>query len=855
MVQIAQLIGGAGTGKTSELLNIMEKALADLADPMLLGFCSFTRAARLEAATRAVDRFGINASELEKDGWFKTLHAVCHKCLGIGAELLSDNAESQKWLRDHLQEDVTGETSDYAEAFAGAQSDADKALRLWHAARNRILPLRGEWERASACDHQTPSYERCVAIVERYEQAKRLDGRWDFTDLLCRFIGCWPTVDGCGWHEPEGEPPELPAWFFDEQQDASHLLHLVCQRLISNTTTKWVYVVGDPMQCQPSGTMVRTKEGDKPIEKLDPEKDWIIAYAPKDGNFYGTGKRLKFSKASRMVDSSDIWKIELENGEVLRSTGNHKWFCRYSKPHCFAVYVMRKGNKWRVGTVQMFSNGNDKGASRLAMRTKQENADCSWVLKTFPTDRDARAYEQVVSCRYGLPQVTFRPPCGCKTNLTAEFIGYIFSELGSLDANGERCLNDHDRDLRFPFYSPRSGRRNGEFYGTKVETCNLLPGIARLPRLNKAIDGRQDKRKGVYRTEEMRAKRKVYRRVEWMEVKSIRKLPPGTPVIVWSLDVERHHTYVSDNYVTCNSIYGWAGSDHRLFTGGWTVSKSRVMPKSHRCAAPILALGESILSRCSDYWDRQIAPADHEGVVEYQPFTPSLLEEIDPGESWFVLARTNFQARRVAAMLDAAGIPWIPTGSHGGTWRAPVRNAAMMALIGIEQAGPISGSEWQAVLKHVPSKDEDGTELLVHGTKTWFSSMAAEEAENLHAWVLPDGLGELGATPAFVERVRAGQWRRWIPQGAKFAEATQRWGQELVEAPKLRVGTVHSVKGQDADNVLVLTTISRPCAEAVRASQDGADEEQRVKYVAVTRAKRRVVIAGEQDVQYRWRMT
>ena len=37
MPQVAQLIGGAGTGKTTELLNIMEQVLARLLDPRLVG--------------------------------------------------------------------------------------------------------------------------------------------------------------------------------------------------------------------------------------------------------------------------------------------------------------------------------------------------------------------------------------------------------------------------------------------------------------------------------------------------------------------------------------------------------------------------------------------------------------------------------------------------------------------------------------------------------------------------------------------------------------------------------------------------------------------------------------------------
>ena len=53
-VVIARLIGGAGTGKTTELLSVMDGALERLGgDPLRLGFASMTRAAREEATHHA----------------------------------------------------------------------------------------------------------------------------------------------------------------------------------------------------------------------------------------------------------------------------------------------------------------------------------------------------------------------------------------------------------------------------------------------------------------------------------------------------------------------------------------------------------------------------------------------------------------------------------------------------------------------------------------------------------------------------------------------------------------------------------------------------------------------------------
>ncbi len=247
---IARLIGGAGTGKTTELMRCMEQVIARGVDPLSIGFVSFTRAARREASSRAAAITGGSASQLEGDGWFRTLHSVCYRCLGQrSASMLSGDAESRRWIEAALQDNIGRGLGDECEDGVSEfeqSTDAGIALQLWSAARNRLEPLLAAWERAYEVNDRTPDYNDVAAIVERYESAKRLDGRSDFTDLLGRFSGVCFGVDGHGDCTPEGAGPALPVWFFDEQQDTSALLDRVCRRLIDGAT--WVYVVGDPFQ-------------------------------------------------------------------------------------------------------------------------------------------------------------------------------------------------------------------------------------------------------------------------------------------------------------------------------------------------------------------------------------------------------------------------------------------------------------------------------------------------------------------------------------------------------------------------------------------------------------------------------
>lgn len=538
---IARLIGGAGTGKTTELMNIMQKNLdTDIKDPFQIGFCSFTRAARREAAERAASAFGCKLAELENEGWFRTLHSVCYRTLGIGKELLAGSRADAKWIEDAIEQPVESPHGDSDAVFADsafeASTEAGIALRLWDAARNRLAPLASIHAAAEDIDDRTPPLDLCTRLIDRYEQAKRLDGRCDFVDLLGRFAGWRFRIEGPEGVTPQGYVPSLPVWLLDEQQDASRLLDSVCKRLIE--PSERVYVVGDPMQ----------------------------------------------------------------------------------------------------------------------------------------------------------------------------------------------------------------------------------------------------------------------------------------------------------------AIYGFAGADSRLFLA-WPAVKERTMPKSYRCGREVLELGEDLLRDASDYWDRGISPADHESSVERERWTPSLVDEIDPRESWLLIARTNYHANRLAAQLRRRGIPWLPTKGHGG-WNAPARNEAIETLWALQQGLAINGKRWKRAVDHLPAR------LLIRGTKTEWAELKEGEAIERY----PPGSIDLatlpGGTPDLVEALRSGAWQQHVDHADEWISAVEQWGEDAVKNPKVQVGTIHSVKGAEADNVLWLTSTSAPVSRACEA-EDGFNEECRCSYVAATRARKRLVVAVEVNTKHR----
>jgi superfamily I DNA/RNA helicase len=117
--------------------------------------------------------------------------------------------------------------------------------------------------------------------------------------------------------------------------------------------------------------------------------------------------------------------------------------------------------------------------------------------------------------------------------------------------------------------------------------------------------------------------------------------------------------------------------------------------------------------------------------------------------------------------------------------------------------------------------------------------------------MFPEDLPAVGATEHLIGAIKSGEWRGLVDGGNKWYDAAKRWGLDVVAEPKVRIGTIHSVKGQEADNVIVLTSQGRRIAEAEADSPEKFAEERRIEYVAATRARRKLVVAHDPRERYR----
>jgi len=257
------------------------------------------------------------------------------------------------------------------------------------------------------------------------------------------------------------------------------------------------------------------------------------------------------------------------------------------------------------------------------------------------------------------------------------------------------------------------------------------------------------------------------------------------------------------------AIYGWAGADVKQFQDIES-KKDIILPQSHRVPQAVQHVADQILNRIPD--DRRIKKnwkaRDEEGIVNYITSIEDV--PLNTGD-WLILSRTNDRLTKLKPILRDMGIYFQFKGRK--SFKSTLFRSILNYTRWQNKGEKLSLSEVRDVLDCVPYNHALNEERLYDlkefgfsNTQRWFDVFTVD------------------------------------PEECLYIREMLRQEEELHRDARVELSTIHSAKGGEATNVLLILDNTKTIREATEKSLAKEDEEHRVWYVGVTRTLQNLYI-------------
>jgi len=218
------VLGPPGTGKTTTLLNLVDKYLKQT-DPNRIGYFAFTQKAAYEARDRAVAKFNLTEDDLP---YFRTLHSLAFRRLGIQKQNVMQKRHYAD-LGNKLGFPVDYEEND--QEMNGIFSTKSDYLRILQLAKLRNISFEKQYDLKEHT--QDVEFNKLKIIAHELERYKKEYGLVDFNDMILKFI-------------ESDASPKFDVVFVDEAQDLSLMQWDMVKTIWNKTANN--YIAGDDDQ-------------------------------------------------------------------------------------------------------------------------------------------------------------------------------------------------------------------------------------------------------------------------------------------------------------------------------------------------------------------------------------------------------------------------------------------------------------------------------------------------------------------------------------------------------------------------------------------------------------------------------
>jgi len=309
-------------------------------------------------------------------------------------------------------------------------------------------------------------------------------------------------------------------------------------------------------------------------------------------------------------------------------------------------------------------------------------------------------------------------------------------------------------------------------------------------------------------------------------------------------------------------IYSWKGSTPEDFLEPpISNDHQKVLKHSHRVPRGVHEYSQKWIGRLKIGGPQEYYPRDFDGAVIHKPniiykdpraIMPLLDECIILNKTVMVLASCAYMLNPIMSLLRKQGYPFHnPNRKTRGDWNAWAPYTQGVSTHERFTAYMLTAHEfgvawtWGDVRKFVPMLNS--SKVLMRGAKSYMKNDRHDEEritqEELRNIFVPDQFeAALARDPFWLRDNVLTRYRNSIDY---LARGYRMFGPSAFNtSPLIKIGTIHSVKGDEADRVIVFPDLSMAGMREWISNGRGHEEIIRLFYVAMTRAREDLVICG-----------
>ena len=272
------------------------------------------------------------------------------------------------------------------------------------------------------------------------------------------------------------------------------------------------------------------------------------------------------------------------------------------------------------------------------------------------------------------------------------------------------------------------------------------------------------------------------------------------------------------------AIFRWAGADVEHFIR-MKADNVIILNQSYRCPRLVHKMADKIIRRVGNRRPKEWKGRDYMGQIRYHAFPEGI--DLRNGE-WLVMARTNYLLDEIERQVKTEGLLYKRNN------RLPISQKLLDAVESwktLNSDKEIDISSVRSIYSYMSTKIG-----IEHGHK---QLKTADDSikYTMESLVMHHGLLVAGR-PWDIAFDKVGN------RDKEYLRAIeQRNGSNFNIDPKINLSTIHAAKGGEAQNVVLLTDLTRKTQESL---EQNPDDESRVFYVGVTRAKESLHIVQPQ---------